>query len=85
MSAMTHEYRPKDNSQELVLSFLHVSFLGRPQRVGEYLCLPPLLIFRVPNFFFNFYSCHLFCEDHLVHFSAISFYGRHHPHYPQNP
>lgn len=29
-----------------------VSFLGRPQRVGEYLCPPPLLIFRVPDFFF---------------------------------
>lgn len=51
MSAMTHESRPKDHSQELVLSFLCVSFRGRPQRVGEYLCPPPLLIFRVPKLF----------------------------------
>lgn len=60
MDAMAHEWRSKDDLQELVLSFLHVTFRGRTQRAGECLCLPPLLIFIVTNLkkiFFTAVTC----------------------------
>lgn len=85
-SAMTQEYSPKDNSQELVLSVLWWAFWADLRGLAStyarhlYWFLECLIFFL-----FNFYSCHLFREDHLVHFSAISFYGWHHPHYLQNP